>query len=100
MTVKTDLRALVHEKRDEILATCARWGASNVRLFGSVARGDFDEESDIDFLFTLERGRSLLDLGGLLMDLRDLMGRRVDILPDNSIPERSQARVLAEAIPV
>src|SRR2546428_9948751 len=100
MTVKTDLRALVQDKRDEILSACAARGASNVRVFGSVARGDFDEDSDIDFLIALEPGRSLFDLGGLLMDLRELFGRRVDIVPDDSIPADSRASVLGEAIPL
>jgi predicted nucleotidyltransferase len=100
MTVKTDLRALVREKRDEILATCARYGASNVRLFGSVARGDFTEESDVDFLIDLEEGRSLFDLGGLYMDLKDLLGREVDVATTPMLKERIRARVMSEAVPL
>jgi predicted nucleotidyltransferase len=98
MTVKTDLRALVRGHRDEILRLAAKRGARNVRLFGSVARGDFDEKSDVDFLIELEPGRSLFDVGGLLMDLRELLGRRVDVVPDDSIPAYSRASVLAEAV--
>src|SRR5256885_1296317 len=100
MTVKTDLRALVREKRDEILATCARWGASNVRLFGSVARGDFTEDSDVDFLIDLEEGRSLLGLGGLYTDLRDLLGRRIDVAMADSLRPRMRDRILADAVPL
>jgi uncharacterized protein len=98
MTVKTDLRALVRDHRDEILRIAASHGARNVRLFGSVARGDYDEDSDIDFLIELEPRRSLLDLGALLMDLRELLERRVDVVPDNSIPAYSREAVLAEAV--
>jgi predicted nucleotidyltransferase len=98
MTVKTDLRALARDKRGEILEACARYGASNVRLFGSVARGDFTEESDVDFLIDLEKGRSLLDLGGLYMDLRDLMGRRVDVVTSSSLRSPMRERVLAEVV--
>ena len=60
---------LLQEKREDILRIATRRGASNVRVFGSVARGDADPKSDIDLLVDLEPGRSLFDLGGLLMDL-------------------------------
>jgi len=56
---------LLREKRSEILSICAKHGAKNVRVFGSVARGEADEQSDIDFLVDLESGRTLMDLGGL-----------------------------------
>jgi predicted nucleotidyltransferase len=64
-----DVNELLREQRQEILQTAARHGARNVRVFGSVARGEADEQSDIDFLVEMVPGRSLLDLGGLLMDL-------------------------------
>jgi predicted nucleotidyltransferase len=60
----------LREKRSEILAICAKHGAKNVRVFGSTARGEADEQSDIDFLVDLESGRTLLDLGGLQYDVR------------------------------
>ncbi len=63
-------RELLREKREDILRIAREHGAHNVRIFGSVARGEDDEQSDIDLLVDLESGRSLLDLGGLLMDLR------------------------------
>ena len=74
------LNELLQEKREDILRTAARRGAFNVRVFGSVARGEADEKSDIDLLVDLEPGRSLFDLGGLLMDLQDLLGHKADVL--------------------
>jgi uncharacterized protein len=86
--------------RAEILAAAARHGASNVRVFGSVARGDADAASDIDFLVDFEPGRSLLDLAGLLVDLEDLLGHRVDVVTEPGLKARIRPRVLAEAVPV
>ena len=90
----------IRSRRDEILALAARYGARNVRIFGSVARGDDDVRSDLDFLVDMEPGRSLLDLGGLLMDLQDLLGRPVDVVTEKGLKERIRSRVLAEARPL
>jgi predicted nucleotidyltransferase len=79
------VKELLKGKREAILQIAARYGAHNVRVFGAVARGEASEQSDIDFLVDLEPGRSLLDLGGLLMDLKDLLGRDVDIVTEESI---------------
>lgn len=95
-----DVQELVRSKRDEILRLAARRGAFNVRVFGSVARGEADEQSDVDFLVDLEEGRNLLDLGGLLMDLRDLLGREVDIVTPDGLRARIRDRVLREAVPL
>ncbi|MBY0405157.1 MAG: nucleotidyltransferase domain-containing protein [Cyanobacteria bacterium] len=76
------------QKREEILKIASQRGAYNVRLFGSVARGEALEDSDIDFLVDLEPGRSLLDLGGLLMDLETLLGYRVDVVTEEGIRGR------------
>ena len=93
-----DLRSLIMARRDEVRQLAARHGARNVRLFGSVARGEADDASDVDILVDLEPGRSLLDLGGLLMDLRALLGRDVDVITERSLKPRIRARVLREAI--
>ncbi len=74
--------------------------AREVRVFGSVARGEADRESDIDFLVELETGRSLLDLGGLQMELESLLGRRVDVVTERGLKARIRERVLREAVPV
>jgi uncharacterized protein len=86
--------------RREILALAARHGARNVRVFGSVARGEADAASDIDFLVDFEPGRSLLDLAALLVDLEDLLGHPVDVVTEPGLKARIRQRVLAEAVPV
>ena len=94
------LNELLHEKREDILRIAARRGASNVRVFGSVARGEADSKSDIDLLVDLEPGRSLFDLGGLLMDLQDLLDHKVDVVTERGLRERIREHVLKEAIPL
>ena len=94
-----DIEELLQEKRNEILEIDARHGAHNVRVFGSVARGDADPDSDIDFLVNIESGRSLLDLGSLLMDLQDLLGRKVDVVTETGLRARIRQRILSEARP-
>jgi uncharacterized protein len=86
--------------REQILAAAARHGAGNVRVFGSVARGEADAASDIDFLVDFEPGRSLLDLAALLVDLEDLLGHPVDVVTEPGLKARIRQRVLAEAVPV
>jgi predicted nucleotidyltransferase len=90
----------LRNRRDEILQVAARHGARHVRVFGSVARGEADEKSDVDFLVEMEKGRSLLDLGGLLMDLQALLGRPVDVVTEKGLRERIRGRVLREAVPL
>ena len=89
---------LLRTKREEILRIAARHGAYNVRIFGSVARGEADEKSDIDLLVNMEPGRSLFDLGGLLADLEDLLGCNVDVVTEDGLRDRIRNRVLSEAI--
>ena len=93
-TTLTELR----QRRDEIIAVARARGASHVRVFGSVARGDATDASDVDFLVDLEPGRSLLDLGGLLMDLQDLLQRDVDVVTERGLRPRVADRVLADAV--
>jgi len=93
-TTMTELR----EKRREIIELARARGASHVRVFGSVARGEAGEGSDIDFIVDLEPGRSLFDLGGLLMDLRDLLQRDVDVVSERGLRPRVAERVLADAV--
>jgi predicted nucleotidyltransferase len=92
------IRELIADKREQILAVAAKYGAFNVRVFGSVAEGTADERSDVDFLVELEPGRTLLDLGGLLMDLQELLGRRVDVVTAKGLRERIRADVLNGAV--
>ncbi len=110
------LDELLQSKREDILRIAAKYGAYNVRIFGSVARGEADEQSDIDrifgsvargeadeqsdidFLMNMEPGRSLFDLGGLLSDLEDLLGCNVDVVTEDGLRDRIRDRVLKEAI--
>lgn len=86
------------EKKEEILALAGRYGAYNVRIFGSAARGQAEDDSDIDFLVDLEPDRSLFDLGGFLMELQDLLGARVDILTEKGLHWYIRDRVISEAV--
>ncbi len=91
---------LLKEKREEILRVCAKHGARNVRVFGSVARGDADEQSDIDLIVEFEPERSLLDHAALWLELQELLGRKVDVVSERGIKPRIRERVLREAIPL
>jgi hypothetical protein len=95
-----DMPAVLKEKREEILRVAARHGAYNVRIFGSVARGETDDASDLDVLVDMEEGRSLFDLGGLLADLEELLGGKVDVVTANGLHWYIRDRVLAEAVPL
>ena len=70
----------------------------NVRVFGSVARGESDSQSDVDFLVDLDPGRTISDLGGLLMDLQDALGAPVDVVTERGLRVRVRERILAEAV--
>jgi uncharacterized protein len=90
-------RELLQENRDEILQIAARHGASNVRVFGSMARGEADERSDVDLLVDFEPGRSLLDHAALVVDLEDLLGRKVDVVTERGLYWLLRRRILKEA---
>ncbi len=94
------LEELLKAKREEILRVCAKYGAHNVRVFGSVARGEATEESDIDLIVDFEPGRSLLDHAGLWLELQELLGVRVDVVSSRGLKARIRERVLQEAVPL
>jgi predicted nucleotidyltransferase len=87
-------------RRDEIDAIARRYGARDVRVFGSIVRADADLDSDIDLLVDLEPGRSVMDLGGLLMDLREHLRCRVDVMTPAMLKPRVRDRALREATPL
>jgi predicted nucleotidyltransferase len=91
---------LLSSHRADILKLAAKHGAKQIRVFGSVARDEADDDSDVDFLVEMETGRSLMDMGGLLMDLRDLLGRDVDVVSVQGLKARIRDRVLRECVPV
>lgn len=94
------LDKLRREKKAEILHLAGKRGCRNVRVFGSVATAQNRPDSDIDFLVDLDEGRGLLDLGGFLSDLQDLLGVEVDLVESGSIHPYIRERVLAEAVPL
>lgn len=95
-----DTARFVQEHRDEILRIAAQRGASNVRVFGSFARGDAREDSDIDLLVELEKGRGLWAINGLAADLEDALGRKVDLVTEGGLDPYLKDRIMAEARPL
>lgn len=95
-----DIPEIITDKKEQILALAAKYGASNVRVFGSVANGTANAESDIDFLVDMEKDRSLFDVGGLLMDLQELFGRKVDVVTENGLHWYIKNRIISEAKPI
>jgi hypothetical protein len=91
---------LLKRHRAEVLRLADEYGATDIRVFGSVARGEADEASDIDLLVRMEPGRSVFDIGGLLMDLEALLGRRVDIVTERGLRPRIRAQVVRDAVPI
>ena len=87
-------------RRDDILRIAARHGARNVRVFGSVVRGEAGEASDVDFLVRLDADRSLIDHVALMQDLEDLFDCRVDVVTERALHRLVRDRVLAEAVPL
>ena len=84
--------------REEILNIAAKYGAYNLRVFGSVARGEAREDSDVDFLVDMETGRNLLDRIGLKQDLEELLQREVDVAKPSNLHELIRDKVLQEAV--
>jgi len=88
---------ILKEKREEIIRIAEKHGARNVRVFGSVARGDADEKSDVDFLVSFDSGASLLDHAALIRELEELLGRKVDVVSEKAIYWIIRRKVLKEA---
>ena len=89
---------MLQDKRAEILRIAAAHGAQNVRVFGSVSRGEAGTESDVDLLVKLEPGRSLLDLIAIKQELEDLLGRVVDVVTEDAVSPYIREQVLKEAV--
>lgn len=91
---------LLKEKRQDILRIAQKHGVRRIRIFGSVARGEATDDSDIDFLIDIEGPTPPWFPGGLVADLEDLLGRRVDLVEPEAIRDGLRARVLREAVPL
>lgn len=94
------MHPLLDTHRQQLLALARRRGATSVKVFGSMGRGDATADSDVDLLVTLAPGVSALALGGLLIDAQELLGRRVDVVTEASLHPALRERVLAEALPL
>ncbi len=88
----------LQRQRTAILRLAEAHGARNVRVFGSVARGEATDESDVDLLVDLEPGASLLDLGGFLVELQDTLACHVDVSTEKMLKDRMREQVLREAV--
>ena len=93
-------RDVLRHRRQEILDIAARHGARDIRVFGSVARGDANELSDLDLIVRFDPTRSLFDHGGLIVDLEELLGIKVDVISEGGMRERFRSHVMSEAIPL
>jgi hypothetical protein len=94
------MHPLIEHHRDELLAIARKRGMTGIRVFGSMSRGDANDDSDVDLLVTLAPGTSALSLGGLLLDAQELLGRRVDVVTETSLHPALRDRVLADAEPL
>lgn len=90
----------LRKHRERIASLAGRYGACNVRVFGSVARGDAGSGSDVDLLVDFEPGRSLLDLSGLWLDLESELGCKVDVVSGRGLHPRLAGELLRDAIPL
>ena len=91
-------KKILKEKRSEILKIAKNYGASNIRIFGSVARDEATANSDIDFLMDIQPGKNLLDRIALIQDLEDLLGCKVDVAKPEILHESIREKVLKDAI--
>jgi uncharacterized protein len=89
---------LIVKHRSEIKRIAMSRGACRVRVFGSMARGDAGPDSDVDILVDLEKGRSAFALGGILIDLQDLLGKRVEVVTAAALHPKIRDNVLSQAI--
>lgn len=91
------INAVLEQKREDIFRLAAKYGAYNIRIFGSAVHGETGPESDVDFLVELEPDRSLFDLGGLLEELQSLLGCEVDIVTEKGLHWYIRDQVINEA---
>lgn len=94
------LRQLIEEKREDIVTIAARHGVKNVRLFGSVARGEDRPDSDVDLLVDAGPTTSSWFPAGLILDLEEILGRPVEIVTDKGLNPLIKERILQEAVPL
>jgi uncharacterized protein len=99
-TQQTPTLQTLRAHRDEILALAERYGAYNLRVFGSVARGDANPDSDVDLLVSFREGTSLFELSGFWQDLQDLLGYEVNVLSEGGLKTRFRKRIESDLVPL
>jgi predicted nucleotidyltransferase len=95
-----NLEEILKGQRGEILAIAAKYGGRNVRIFGSIARGEADAESDVDLLVEPLPGFTLLKSSAMTRELEGLLGRKVDVVSERALRDRIRDRVIKEAVPL
>lgn len=91
------MNQIIKNNRQAILSLATQRGIKNIRVFGSMSRDDARPDSDVDLLVELEEGRTGLALGGFLMDVTDLLKRKVDVVTENALHPKIRTKVLQEA---
>ena len=94
------IKELLESRRNEIMDLAGKYGAKNLRIFGSTVRGEAGPACDVDLLVDMEEGRNLLDLVGFWQDLEELLGCRVDVISEGGISPYLRERIYAEALPL
>ena len=94
------LRQALAERRDEILRIASKYGAMNIRVFGSVAQGEDTDQSDVDLLVDFDHPHSLLERVGLILDLEETLGRKVQVVTEPALHPFLRERILEQAVPL
>ena len=90
----------IRKKKEIILKTAQQYHANNIRVFGSIARGEEKENSDIDFLVSFQSGASLFDQAGLMIELEKILGKSVDVVSDRALNQYIRDKILKEAVSI
>lgn len=91
---------ILKKNRDKILSICKKYGAKDIRIFGSLARGDSNKKSDVDILVKMEAGRTLFDLVDLWQELEEVLNCKVDIITEGGVSPYLREKIFSEAIPL
>jgi hypothetical protein len=100
MENRMETKPILASQKDKIMDIARRHGATGIKVFGSIARGEGSSTSDLDLLLNMEPGRSLLDIIAIKQDLEDLLGISVDVVTENSLSPYARDAILGEAVPL
>jgi predicted nucleotidyltransferase len=91
---------LIIKNRQKILALAKKNGVTNIRVFGSMAKNQVNQNSDVDFLVEIEKGKSGFALGGFLIDVSELLHRKIDVVTENALHKRIHDKIIQEAVSI